>query len=115
MRSVLLVRSHILYTTSLEVAVTIMMTGPVIDAMIGPVLVMGIVGVLMVEALRSLDDLDLFKSPPLGGLTMMSLLFMTLDVILWSRGPKGVLLEVEALLHGDPLPVVVQQPWEILR
>ena len=115
MRSVLLVVSRILYTTSLEAAVAIVMTGLMIDATIGHVLVMGIIGVLMVEAVRSLGDLGLVKSPPHRGLAMMSLLSMTLYVILGARGPKGILVRVEALLHGDPLPVVVQQPRVILR
>ena len=115
MRSVLLIVSRILYTTSLEATVAIVMTGPVIEATIGPVLMMGIIRVLMVEAVRSLDDLGLVKSPPHGGLAMTSSLSMTLDMFLRARGPKGVLVGVEALLHGDPLPVVVQQPREILR
>ena len=110
-RSVLLAVSLILYTTSLEVAVIIAMTGPVIDATIGPVLVMENVGVLMVEAVMSLDDL--VKSPSRGGLAIMS--SMTQDVVLGVRGPKGALVEVEALLHIDPLPVVAQQPRVVLR
>ena len=107
--------SLILYTTSLEVAVTIVMTGPVIDATIGPVLMIGIVGGQMVEAVRSLGDLGLVKSPPLRGLAMRSSLSMTLDVILWALGATGVLVGVEALLSKDPLPVVAQQPRGILR
>ena len=114
MRSVLLSVSRILYMTSLDATVAIVTTGLIINATIGPVLVMGISGVQMVEAVRSLGDLDLVKSPPHGGLEMMSLLSMTLDVILGAQGATGVLVGVEALLHKDPLPVVVRQPRGIL-
>ena len=85
MRSILLIVRGILYTTSLEANVAIVMTSLMIDATIGPILVMEIVRVLMVEAVLSLDDLD--KSPPLGGLVMMS--SMTQDVVLGVRGPKA--------------------------
>ena len=111
MRSVLLVMRLILYTTSPGMTVTIAMTGLVIGAMIGPVQVMEIVGVLMVGAVRNLDDL--VKSPPLGGLAMMS--SMSLDVVLGVRGLKDALLEVEALLLQDPVPVDRQQPPGVLR
>ena len=60
--------------TSLEATVAVVTTGLMRDEMIGPVLVMGILRDLMVEAVRSLDDLDLVKSPPHGGLAMMFLL-----------------------------------------
>ena len=75
--------------------------------MIGLVLVMGIVGDLMVEAVRNLGVIDLVKSFPHGGLKMRSLLSMILGV-------TGVLVEVEALQHEDPLPVVALQRREIL-
>ena len=115
MRSVLLVMRGILYTTSLEANVAIVMTGLMIVAMIGPVLMMGIVRGQMVEAVRSLDDLGLVKSSPLRGLATMSSLFMILDVSLGALGATGVLVRVEALQYGDPLPVVALQPREILR
>ena len=72
MRSILLIVRGILYTTSLEANVAIMMTGLMIDAMIVPVLVMGIVGEQMVGAIRSLDDLDFVMSLPLRGLVTKS-------------------------------------------
>ena len=91
------------------------MTGLMIDAMIGPVHVMGIVGGQMVGAVRSLDDLDLVMSLPLGGLVTMSLLFMILGVSHGALGAASDLVGVEALQHLDPLPVVVLQPQENLR
>ena len=107
MSSALLIEMLILYTTSLEVAITIMMTGPLINMTIGPLLVMEIIGSLMVEAVKSLDDL--IKSLPLGGLATMSSLAQ--DVVLGVRGLKDTLVGFEALLCMDPLPVVALQPW----
>ena len=112
-RRVLLIMRVILYTTSPGMSVTIAMTGLVIGATIGPVLVMEIVGVLMVGAVRSLDDL--VKSPPLGGLATRSSLFMILDVSLGALGAAGILVAVESLQHGDSLPVVALQPRGTLR
>ena len=76
---------------------------------------MGIVGGQMDEAVRSLDNLGLVKSPPLGGLGMRSSLFMILDVSLGALGATGILVGFEALQRGDPLPVVAPQPRGILR
>ena len=65
----------------------------------------------MVGAARIIDDV--VKRTPVGvQATRFSLL---LSVGLRARGLKGDLLEVEALLLQDPLPVDRQQPREVLR
>ena len=115
MRSVLLIVRGILYMTGVEANVAIVTTGLMIDATIGPILVMGIVGDQMVEAVRSLDNLDLVRRPPLGGLATMSSLCTILDVSLGALGATGDLVGVKALQCEDPLPVVVLQPRVILR
>ena len=109
--SLLLIEMPILYTTILEVAITIVMTGLMIDTTTGPIHVMGIVRVLMIVAVISQDDL--VKSLPIGGLAMR--FSMAQDVVLGVRGLKGALVEVEALLCMDPLPVVAWQPRVVLR
>ena len=114
MRSVLLVVGRKLRTTSLEANVAGMTTGLIIDKMIRSVPVMEIVGDLMVGLVRILVAVDLVVILPHGGLVMRSLWSMILDVILGAQGVTGILVEVQALQRGDPLPVVALQPREIL-
>ena len=115
MRSVPLAMRGKLRTTSLEAAVAIVTTGLMIDEMIRSVLVMEIVGEMMVEIAGILGAIDHVVILPLGGLVMRSLLSMILLAILEALGATGDLVEVEALQHGHPLPVVVLQPRGILE
>ena len=66
---------------------------------------------MMVGAARIIDNL--VKRTPLGVQATKFSLLLSVDLRVW--GLKGILLEVEALLLQDPLPVNRQQPREVLR
>ena len=110
-RSAATLRGAVLRTTNPGIGVMIVTTGLMIDAMIGHIIMMRIVGVMMVGAARIINVL--VKRTPLGVLAMRFSLLLSVDVEV--RRLKGVLLEVEALLLQDPLPVDRQQPREVLR
>ena len=94
MRSTATLREVVLCMTNPEMGVIIVTTGLMIDAIIGLIIMMGIVGVMMVGAARIINDL--VKRTPLGVLAMRFSLLLSVD--LGVRGLKGVLLDVKALL-----------------
>ena len=115
MRSVPLVVRGKLRTTSLEVTVADVTTGLMRDETIRSVIVMEIVREMMVEIAGILGAIDLVVIFPLGGLAMRSSLSLILLAILGALGATGDQVEVEAMQHGHPLPVVVLQPRGILE
>ena len=111
MTSAMLLMDVVLDTTNLEMAIIIMMSGPVIDTMIGQIIVMGIVGAMRVGTAKMVGELSVILL--LDDLATRS--FMVLCVDPGERGFKGILVGVRALLLQDPVPVDQQQPQGILR
>ena len=111
MTSAVLLMALVLDTTDLEMAIIIMMTGPVIDTTIGPIIVMGIVGAMRVGTARMVGNLSVILL--LEDLAMRS--SMVLGVDPGGRGLKDVLVGVGALLLQDPVPVVWLSGFQVFQ
>ena len=84
MRSAAILRDVVLPTTNPDMGISIATTDLMIDTMIGLIIMMGIVGVMMVGAARTLEDLVMCL--PLGDLVMMFSLSLRVDLGVQTAG-----------------------------